>query len=104
MFEQEQDVRFQGDAWEPRIVDYLQNNPCEAIGGDVLLEKALLLDPGHWGRPEQTRLGQIMHRLKWRRKRMAPEGRGGVRPYKYERPDSWKTPGQMPLEQRESFV
>ncbi|MDH0097478.1 toprim domain-containing protein [Pseudomonas sp. GD04158] len=104
MFQQEQDVRFQGDAWEPRIVDYLQRNPCEAIGGDVLLEKALLLDPGHWGRPEQTRLGQIMHRLKWRRKRMAPEGRGGVRPYKYERPESWKTPGQMPLEQRESFV
>lgn len=104
MFGEEQDVRFQGDAWEPRIVSWLQANPCESVGGDVLLEKALMLDPGHWGRPDQTRLGQIMHRLKWRRKRLAPEGRGGVRPYKYVRPDSWKEPGQMPLAQREPFA
>ncbi|WP_280378026.1 VapE domain-containing protein [Pseudomonas sp. BN515] len=101
MFEAEQDVRFQGDFWEPRIVSYLQTNPCESVSGDVLLEKALNIEPGHWGRPEQTRLGQIMHRLKWRRRRLAPAGRGGVRPYAYMRPESWKSPGQMALADRE---
>lgn len=103
MFEAEQDVRFQGDAWEPRIVKYLEANPCETVSSDVLLEKALNLDPGHWGRPEQTRLGQIMHRLSWRRRRMAPAGRGGVRPYAYVRPDSWRPRGQMEL-QREPVL
>lgn len=104
MFEAEQDVRFQGDFWEPRIVTWLQQNPCETVSGDVLLEKALNIDPGHWGRPEQTRLGQIMHRLKWRRRRLAPAGRGGVRPYAYERPASWKAAGQIELQQREPVL
>jgi putative DNA primase/helicase len=104
MFEAEQDVRFQGDAWEPRIVKWLEQNPCEHVSSDVLLEKALNLDPGHWGRPEQTRVGQVMHRLGWRRRRLAPEGRYRQRPYAYIRPDSWKPSGQMALAEREPVL
>lgn len=103
MFEAEQDVRFQGDAWEPRIVSWLESNPCESVTSDVLLERALNLDPGHWGKPEQTRVGQVMHRLGWRRRRGAPQGRGGVRPYSYMRPDSWRT-GQLTLQDRGPVV
>ncbi|HCA25242.1 MAG TPA: conjugal transfer protein TraC [Pseudomonas sp.] len=100
MFTAEQDLRFQGDAWEPRIVKWLEDNPCESVSSDVLLEKALNMDPGHWGRPEQTRIGQVMHRLKWRRRRMAPQGRYGVRPYAYMRPDDWKSWSQTALDDR----
>lgn len=104
MFEAEQDVRFAGDAWEPKIVAYLEANPCESITSDVLLDKALNLDPGHWGRPEQTRVGQVMHRIGWRRRRGAPQGRYGIRPYAYIRPDSWKPKGQLALQEREPVV
>ncbi|MDG9925450.1 MULTISPECIES: VapE domain-containing protein [unclassified Pseudomonas] len=103
-FEDEQDVRFASDAWETSIVRWLENNPCASVTSAELLEKALNLDPGHWGRPEQTRVGQIMHRLGWRRKRLAPSGRYGVRPYAYVRPDGWQPRGQMPLAQKEPVL
>ncbi|CDF82634.1 virulence-associated E family protein [Pseudomonas knackmussii B13] len=104
MFEAEQDARFTGDAWEPRIVKYLEDNLCESISGDVLLEKALNIEASHWGKPEQTRIGQVMHRLGWKRRRMAPLGRYGVRPYAYIRPESWKPKGQIPLAAREPVL
>jgi putative DNA primase/helicase len=104
MFTAEQDLRFQGDAWEPRIVRWLEDNPCETVTSDVLLEKALNMDPGHWGRPEQTRIGQVMHRLRWRRRRLAPQGRYGIRPYAYLRPDDWKSWAHQPSTPREPVL
>lgn len=104
MFEGEQDVRFAGDDWEALIVKYLEQNICEDISGNVLLEKALNIEPSHWDKPAQTRIGQVMHRLGWKRRRMAPKGRGGARPYAYVCPDSWKRKGQLSLAEREPVV
>ncbi len=98
MFEAEQDMRFAADMWEPRIVKWLDTNPCESVTGDVVLEKALNLDPGHWDKPAQMRVGQVMHRIGWKRRRLPADRPHGVRGYGYFRPDSWKPKVQMPLE------
>ncbi|MDT4882832.1 hypothetical protein FQZ97_1188210 [compost metagenome] len=103
MFEAEQDARFASDAWEFRVVRYLEDHIGEYVTGDVLLEKALNLEPGHWGKPEQTRLGQVMHRVGWRRKRLPSLSKYGVRGYGYVRPAAWMK-GQMALQQREPVL
>lgn len=100
MFEAEQDCRYMADAWQARVVKFLESVPDKAVTGDLLLEKALNLDPGHWGKPEQTRLGQVMHRLGWRRKRVPALTKYGVRGYAYQRPAAWMQPGtQMRMEE-----
>ncbi len=99
LFEAEQDARFAGDMWEHPICKYLETYVGETITGDVLLRDALMLDPGHWGKPEQMRLGHIMHRLEWRKRRQTAAGKFGRRGYAYERPDSWKV-GQAQLGER----
>ena len=94
MFEQEQDARYVGDAWEPRILRYVQGlnsepsqAPREAVTTGELLQHALGLDPSKWTRAEQIRLGFIMERLRWLRKR---EQVGGLRQWAYFRPAGWE--------------
>ncbi|WP_330114905.1 VapE domain-containing protein [Pseudomonas sp. JS3066] len=102
MFEAEQDCRFATDAWEPVIVRYLETNLDKQVTGDVLLSKALNLDAGHWGKPEQTRLGQVMHRIGWKRRRDTRPSKHGLRLYSYHRPESWGGGAQQqPLPVRE---
>lgn len=69
----------------------------ETVTGSEVLGQALNLDPGHWGKPEQMRVGSIMHRLGWRRRRLAALPKSGKRPWAYQKPEGWgRTP---PLEQ-----
>ncbi|HCI4017903.1 TPA: conjugal transfer protein TraC [Pseudomonas aeruginosa] len=90
LFEEEQDKRYTVDAWEHKLIGWLEGYVGETVTSADLLGGALNLDFGHWGKPEQMRVGHIMHRLGWRRRRLPASGKSPVRPWGYERPPSWK--------------
>ena len=90
VFEVEQDARYTMDAWEHKIRPWLEDYVGENVTSDVVLGDALNLDFGHWGKPEQQRVGHIMHRLGWRRKRLKASDKSGIRPWAYERPKDWR--------------
>ncbi|ORT73150.1 VapE domain-containing protein [Pseudomonas mosselii] len=98
LFTREQEERFVVDEWEGPILDWLEKSQVgETVTGSELLKDALNLDFGHWGKPEQMRVGAIMHRLGWRRRRMPALQKSGVRPWAYQKPKGWGSPS--PLEQ-----
>lgn len=90
LFSEEQDERFVVDEWEGPILGWLEESQ---IGGTTtgceVLAQALKLDFGHWGKPEQMRVGAIMHRLGWRRVRLPALAKSKVRPWGYRKPDGW---------------
>ncbi|HGM5769633.1 VapE domain-containing protein, partial [Pseudomonas aeruginosa] len=90
LFEEEQDKRYTVDAWEHKLIGWLEGYVGETVTSAAILGEALNLDYGHWGKPEQMRVGHIMHRLGWRRRRLPASGKSPVRPWGYERPPSWK--------------
>ncbi|NBB09558.1 VapE domain-containing protein [Pseudomonas sp. SLFW] len=96
LFSEEQDERFVVDEWEGPILGWLEESQIgeTATGCDVLAH-ALKLDFGHWGKPEQMRVGAIMHRLGWRRVRLPALAKSKVRPWGYRKPDGWG--GACPL-------
>jgi predicted P-loop ATPase len=63
--EQQQEVRYQSDAWESVITKWLEaNNPSEVTVADILggpLDK----HRSKWERGDQTRIGVILRQLKW---------------------------------------
>ena len=94
----EQDKRFVTDSWEEKVVRYLngkapvEHYPSSMIRGPrglvtttEVLEGALRLDSAKHGRPEQTRVGQIMQRIGWKKRRLAPDP-DGYRAWVFERP------------------
>ncbi len=90
-FAEQQDARYTVDAWEYPIRQWLEDPASgETVTSDRILQDALKLDYGHWGRPEQIRVGHIMQRLGWRRERLAASRKSGIRPWGYRRPESWK--------------
>lgn len=96
LFSREQEERFVVDEWEGPILEWLESSQIgETTTGGDLLSQALKLDSGHWGKPEQMRVGAIMHRLGWRRKRMPPLPKSGIRPWAYQKPTGWGTPSEL---------
>ena len=90
MFSEAQDERFVVDEWEGPILNWLEESQIgETTSGSEVLASALKLDFGHWGKPEQMRVGAIMHRLGWRRVRLPALAKSGQRPWAYKKPDSW---------------
>jgi putative DNA primase/helicase len=92
MFEIEQEARYVGDAWETQILKYLDTSdnagvkPQRVTTADVL-RLGLHLDASRWTRAEQQRVGNIMRRLGWPRKRSRKiEGRS--QEWYYQRPGS----------------
>lgn len=94
-----QDERFVVDSWEEQIARYLAGRadpacypsnllkgPREKVTTTELLKHALGLDNAKHGRGEQTRVGQIMMRLKWPKRRDKPDA-DGYRPWVFLRPD-----------------
>ncbi len=89
MFTEQQEQRYIGDAYEDRIRAWL-DEPDEEFGGirkkvtvREILGKCLHLDIAKWTLPEQQRVGRIMARVKWPRKRAG----GGSREWVYMRPE-----------------
>lgn len=94
----EQDKRFVTDSWEEKVVRYLNGKappeyypssmirgPRDMVTTTEVLECALRLDSAKHGRPEQTRVGQIMQRIGWKKRRLAPDP-DGYRAWVFERP------------------
>ena len=90
MFAEAQDERFVVDEWEGPILTWLEESQLgETATGNEILTQALKLDFGHWGKPEQMRVGAIMHRLGWRKRRMPALAKSGVRQWAYQKPATW---------------
>jgi len=90
MFAEAQDERFVVDEWEGPILHWLEESQIgETTTGNDILSQALKLDFGHWGKPEQMRVGAIMHRLGWRKKRLTALPKSGVRQWAYQKPATW---------------
>ncbi|PKM30396.1 MAG: conjugal transfer protein TraC [Gammaproteobacteria bacterium HGW-Gammaproteobacteria-11] len=95
-FAEEQDARYMVDVWEHPIREWLeQPDRNEIITGDQVFANALKLDLGHWGKPEQMRVGHILQRLGWKRKRLPAASRSGVRPWGYVKPARWAAAGEI---------
>lgn len=89
LFDAEQEARFAVDAWEYLVLPWLEEFSGEMVTADQILGGALRLDYGHWGKPEQMRIGHIMNRLGWRRQRLNRVGPSGIRPWGYQKPVDW---------------
>ena len=89
MFEVEQDERYIGDAWQERVEAWLAKPDDDGIARrqvntSQLLAGALGLDAGKWTLAEQQRLGRVMRRIAWPKRRI--RAAGGLQ-WVYERPD-----------------
>jgi len=88
IYEVEQDSRYIGDAYETTIRGWLNTPDAGGVKPDQvtvarLMSEALGLDKAKWTLPEQQRVGRIMARLGWPRRRMSGNGREWV----YMRPE-----------------
>jgi putative DNA primase/helicase len=78
-----QERRRRCDAWEGLIGTYLDKQPEDSsVSTEDVMRECLAMDPGRWGRDEQTRVGQILQRFGWKRHRVQ---RDGLRSYRYKR-------------------
>lgn len=73
LFTVEQDKRFQEDAWQEPIEDYLVGKKLVSTG--ELLEHALKIDKPRWDRMAMMRAGSILRRLGWLRRQLMTAGR-----------------------------
>lgn len=82
LFEEQQDARLDADVWESIISPWLKERllgvmpharPNHTVTAAEIMGEALKIDLGSMRRPEQTRVGLIMHSLEWRAVRV---GRG----------------------------
>jgi predicted P-loop ATPase len=65
----EQDARYQADAWESLIVDYLRREAKQTVTTADVFESALGVgDKSKWNLSDQRRIGACLRRLKWTRK------------------------------------
>jgi putative DNA primase/helicase len=62
---EEQEARYQGDAWEGPITDWLAARP-ETTTGQIMTE-CLGIEIGRQDRSAQTRVGNVLRRIGWRR-------------------------------------
>jgi len=92
LFAEIQDARTESDAWESLIATYLRDQvravPPQDRGrimvtSAAIMSEALNLDPSNMRKPEQTRIGSILHQLGWQPTRPLINGeraRGYYRP------------------------
>lgn len=71
-FDQEQEKRYIGDAWETVILKWLgENLSRDRLSTADIFGEVLHIERTRWSRPEQMRVGSILRRLGWSRKRDA---------------------------------
>lgn len=100
LFEAEQDDRFEEDVWQQPIEKYLRNVASDRVTAYEIMEESLGMQAPHMKPPEQKRIGQIMMRLGWHKRRVRSSG---GRETAYEKPESWKTSQQKGNEVSEDF-
>jgi predicted P-loop ATPase len=69
----QQELRFEVDAWQDRIADYIEDRPTTTIG-EIALE-GLRIETARLGTAEQRRIAAILERLGWRRGKKNSKGR-----------------------------
>lgn len=89
LFDHEQDARYIGDAYEDRIRTWLDNVDADGRIDEVntgqILGKALSMEISKWTLTEQQRVGRIMARIGWPRKK---KGGRDSREWVYVRPEA----------------
>ncbi len=73
------------DEWERLIADWAELQPAEFTMGAVL-SKCLSVPPERWDRASQIKIGHILTRLGYERKRHRVQGDALRREYRYGRP------------------
>ncbi len=69
----EQDARFEADAWEEAVADYLAGNPQVTL--KKVANECLHIDTGKFGTADQRRIAAVLERLGWvRGKRSGASG------------------------------
>jgi len=86
LFESQQDDRFESDVWESVIFDWLRRTRREDYSCAEIMQDALDMDPQAMRPPEQKRVGQIMTRLGFSKKRRRVKGN---RPSYYVPPEGF---------------
>lgn len=100
LFEEQQEARFSEDTWESKIFKWLYDATRKAenfFTSANIMEGALDMTAPQMKPPEQTRVGFIMSRLKWekKRKRLAEYGKKPM--WVYVRPEKdWVLPNSPP--------
>lgn len=90
MANEQQDDRIEDDAWDNRIAAFLnkrfprqKHTVTDQITPGEILEEAIGMEIGKWGRSEQTRVVKHLLRNGWERTRLTlPDG---TKPYAYKR-------------------
>lgn len=72
----EQEARFEADAWEDVIGDYLEHQSRVTV--TEIARNALSMETARLGTAEQRRISAILERLGWSR---GPRAHGGIRPW-----------------------
>jgi predicted P-loop ATPase len=102
---EQQEERFAGDEWESTVARWLTSSAARrrpfVTLGEVLLS-ALSIEPGKWTRPDQTRVGVILMRLGWT-KRREREHLGGPRVWVYFPPPSVAALYSVPSDEGPAF-
>lgn len=88
LFEEQQEKRFESDAWEELIVGWLSDVVNRGRDPTIteIMQGALKLEPVQIKPPEQTRVGRIMSRLGWT---VVRPGTGASRRRVYRAPENW---------------
>lgn len=86
LFHEQQDRRYVGDAWQEKIAAWMTENYCTEVSISQMMGLALGMDAAKWTRADQMRVGTILTRLGWQRRRSVKEGPDGVRAWIYCRP------------------
>lgn len=75
LFEVQQEDRFDADVWEDVIYDWLKRTRRESYSCADIMFDALAMDANQMKPPEQKRVGQIMHRLGFVKKKKLINGK-----------------------------
>lgn len=86
LFEGQQEARFDSDVWEGVIYEWLRRNQKPDYSCEEIMQEALDMDPGAMKPPEQKRVGLIMHRFGFIKKKKRV---GSKRPAFYFTPEGF---------------
>jgi predicted P-loop ATPase len=79
--EEEQANRYQGDAWDSTIEEYVDGEPSATI--EDILQQGFNIAKKDWGQPEQNRVARCLKRLGWTRKQVRLGNGSRAREWRY---------------------
>lgn len=83
--EEQQELRMQYDLWDAPVSEFLDRWARDTIQGHEILVQLMKKDLGQITRSDEIKIGKVMNRLKWERKKMR---KGSITYWCYSRPPS----------------